>query len=402
MTTIPTRRPPRQRLRLCLAGILIVASLATTPVTGGAAQNELQAPDVTAQSVFAFNPATGEVILSQNAAARLPIGSVTKVATALVTLDHLEFSDQIVIASSDLVAPGFSSMGLQPGDSLTVEQLLTGLLVASGGDAAHALARTVGTELSGSDDPDVAVAAFVEAMNAKTGKFQLANTQFANPDGADSVDAWSSARDVAVLYAFLDANPHLAAIAGMTGYSFTSIGREQTSYSGVSTNQLVGQHGVLGAKTGSTQVAGGCLVLAFSAPGGEGKVILGILGSELAYDETWTATVDERWNDAVAVMEAIDAGWTSGASVAEEAAEPPQANTQASTTLGANSSLESHANGLGAGNTRLEPQPLALVTSAPDPTSGSDVEPLLVASVAGGVLTLAGVFSWSRIPPSRL
>ncbi|MBA2776978.1 MAG: hypothetical protein H0U31_09650, partial [Chloroflexia bacterium] len=107
MTTIPTRRPPRQRLRLCLAGILIVASLATTPVTGGAAQNELQAPDVTAQSVFAFNPATGEVILSHNAAARLPIGSVTKVATALVTLDHLEFSDQIVIASSDMVAPGF-------------------------------------------------------------------------------------------------------------------------------------------------------------------------------------------------------------------------------------------------------------------------------------------------------
>jgi len=270
---------------------------------GVAAQGALDVPAITAASVYAFDPATGEVILERNADERRPIGSITKIATALVAVEHLVLDDEIVVASSDMVPSGFSAMGLQPGDTLTVRQLLTGLLVASGGDAARALAREAGGRLSGSGDPATAVAAFVQAMNDKATELGLADTRFANPDGDDADEAWSTARDVAVLYAALHADPVLADLAALADYSFTSVGPETTPYTGLSTNQLIGQHGVVSAKTGSTEAAGGCLVLARTMPDGGGAVIVAILGAELAYDETWTPTIDERWNDAVTVME---------------------------------------------------------------------------------------------------
>lgn len=355
-----------------------IACLASLAGPGVAAQNPVDVPDVSAGSVFAFDPATGEVILERNAHERRPIGSVVKIATALVVVGQLDLDAEIVIVSSDMAPPSFSAMGLQPGDTLTVRQLLTGLLVASGGDAANALAREMGTRLSGSDDPLTAIAAFVEAMNAKANELGLAGTQFANPDGADADGSWSTAHDVALMYAELAANPTLAGLAALPDFAFTSVGPEQTPYAGLSTNQLVGQYGVLSAKTGSTEAAGGCLVLARSMPGGGGTEIVAILGADLAYDETWTPTVDARWNDAIAVMEAIDATWTPGQNlVADVPTEAPVL----------------------AGNRQAEPQPVELGETDWAPVAGP--EPLLVVTVASGVLAVAGVLAWSRVAPQR-
>lgn len=362
--------------------ILVAAWLALMVIPGVAAQGALEVPAITAASAFAFDPVTGEVILEWNADERRPIGSVTKVATALVAIEHLDLDDEIVIASSDMVPSGFSAMGLQPGDTLTVRQLLTGLLVASGGDAAQALAREAGGRLSGSDDPAAALAAFVTAMNEKAAALGLADTQFANPDGDDDDDAWSTAHDVALMYAALHADPALADLAALPDYAFTSVGPEATPYAAASTNQLIGQHGVLSAKTGSTEAAGGCVVLARTMPGGDGTEVVAILGAELAYDETWTPTVDERWNDAVAVMGAIDAGWTPGQNLAAPATEPPLAAVPAGDS------------------TRQEAQPRSEVTEDVAP-AGSRADPLLVVTITSGVLACAGVFAWSRVASPR-
>jgi D-alanyl-D-alanine carboxypeptidase len=348
-------------------GSLLVACIALASLVPVGAAKAVPVPDVTARSVYAFDPATGEVILEHNPDERLLIGSVTKVATALVVVDHLDMSEEIVIASTDMVAPGFSAMGLQPGDTLTVEQLLTGLLVASGGDAAQA---------------------FVDAMNAKAGELELADTQFANPDGEDAEDSWSTARDVAYLYAALEENSALAEMSAMTDYTFTSVGPEQTPYTSVSTNQLAGQYEVISAKTGSTEVAGGCVVLARAISGGSGTEIVAILGSNLVYDETWTPTVDDRWNDAMAVMEAIDANWTPGQNLVAEAAEV------------ATEPVADEDDPLAA-DTQPKPQQLDRVDTADESLSRSGAEPLLVMTVAGGVLALASVVAWSRVLPQR-
>jgi D-alanyl-D-alanine carboxypeptidase (penicillin-binding protein 5/6) len=348
---------------------------------GVSAQGTLDVPVLTAASVYAFDPATGEVIVEQNADERRPIGSVTKVVTALVVADHLAFDERITIAGTDMVEPGYSAMGLQPGDTLTVEQLLTGLLVVSGGDAAWALARTVGMDLSGSDDADAATAAFVEAMNDKAAELGVADSRFANPDGADDDDAYATAHDVARLYAALESNSTLAGIAAETEYAFTSVGPEATPYNGTTTNQLAGTHGVLSAKTGAEIDAGGCIVLSREAMGG-GTIIVAVLGSTLEYDETtWTPTVDERWNDAVAVMGAIDAGWTPGQNLAAPATEAPQAAAPALASTG---------------NGRAEAPPRAQLVDAV-PASGSRADPLLVVTITSGVLACAAVFGWSRV-----
>src|SRR5690606_19096693 len=115
------------------------------------------------------------------------------------------------------------------------------------GDAALALARTIGGDLSDSDDLATVHVAFVEEMNAKAAELGLEDTRFANPDGDDSAEAWSTARDVAYLYAAFENDPQLAEISALTEYAFTSVGPEETPYDGVSTNQLAGEHNVISA-----------------------------------------------------------------------------------------------------------------------------------------------------------
>jgi D-alanyl-D-alanine carboxypeptidase (penicillin-binding protein 5/6) len=375
----------RWRLGIGLALAALLVSLAMVPVAAGEA---VDVPDVTARSVYAFDPATGEVILEQDADERGPIGSVTKVMTALVVRDHAALDEEVTIVEDDLVEPGFSTMWLQPGDTLSVEQLLTGMLVVSGGDAAKALARHVGSDLAGTDNPGHAVAAFVEEMNAKASELQIGDTRFANPDGEDAEDAWSTARDVAIMYAFLQADPVLADISAQTDYAFSSV--EATPYAGSSTNQLAGTYGVTGAKTGSTINAGGCLVLSREAPGG-GSEVIAILGSELEYDETtWTLVVDERWTDARVVMDAIDSEWTPGQNLAAEPVE-----TAAPEVARENPGEVDTFPDAAAPETTLAQQP------DDDDPSGPSTAPLLAVTVASGVLAFAGVFAWSRIAPRR-
>lgn len=348
------------------------------------ALSTVDVPEVTAQSVFALDPDTGEIILEQAGETRMPIGSITKVMTALVVIEHADLDETVTITNDDLVGPGYSAMGLQPGDTLTVEQLLTGMLVVSGGDAAKALARHVGEGMATTDGSAEAVAAFVDAMNDKASELGLDDTQFANPDGEDSDEAWSTARDVATMFAALQENPTLAGMASEESYDFTSVGPEATPYTGQSTNQLAGEDGVTGAKTGSTVEAGGCVVLAREGASGVTEIVA-ILGSDLEYDENWVAIVDERWTDAQVVMEAIDSHWTPGQNLPT----PEPTSEPKPTVYPVNDAPDD-----------MPPQ-VTLDEQSENSTGGPTTAPILAATVATGVIALAGILAWSRIGAHR-
>lgn len=260
--------------------------------------------NVSAVAVHIWRPETDEVLIDRSADERMQVGSIVKVATAIVALAHADLDDAVGIDGTDLVDPAvYSNMALIAGDRLTVEHLLMGLLIASGGDAAEALARHVGSQLSGSDDPDVARAAFVDAMNAWASDLGLTDTSFANATGDDADGSYSTAHDVSVMAAALLESRVLTEMVGMGSYEFTSM--SGNLYTGINTNALLGQQGVFGVKTGSTGDAGGCVVLARTDAAGAIEIIT-ILGSDLAYNDLNQIVLDARWDDARLLIQTID------------------------------------------------------------------------------------------------
>jgi D-alanyl-D-alanine carboxypeptidase len=266
------------------------------------------APEITAESVFAIDTVTGEVLYAKNEDDERDIGSTVKILTALVAIDHADLTDEVVIEESDLVdTMVYSNMNLIAGDTLTVEQLLTGLLIPSGSDGARALARYVGGLIDpGSDDPEDV---FTNAMNQRAEELGLDHSHFSNADGNDSRDSYSSARDIALASAELLKDPLLADIVSQTEYSFTSVGPEAREYTGTTTNQLLleGFPGVSGVKTGSTERAGGCVIVAQTHPESGNTILVSVLGADLTYENGWIAT-DARWDDAKALLTWLDSG----------------------------------------------------------------------------------------------
>jgi D-alanyl-D-alanine carboxypeptidase (penicillin-binding protein 5/6) len=258
--------------------------------------------ELSAWAYYAFDLESGDRLLQASANREVPIASLVKIATALVVIRNADLDDEVTIEASDLVDPEVdSNMLLVEGDTLTVDQLLQGMLIPSGSDAANALARHVGLSLGASDGD--AIDAFVDEMNALASELGLEHTHFTNPTGADEDGNYSSAHDIAILAGELMRDDTLSAIVGQADYSFVSTGFGQT-YSGVTTNQLLGTDGVIGVKTGSTESAGGCVVFAREGAGGEMQIIA-LLGSDLAYDAN-IIVLDRRWDDARALFALLD------------------------------------------------------------------------------------------------
>ncbi len=164
--------------------LLAVAAALVLAVVGAAAP-----PPVEADAYVVQNVATGEVLATRDERKRVPIASITKLMTALVTLERAS-PDGLVTVSKRAAAVGESSIYLRAGERLTVADLLRAALIQSANDAATALAVHVG---GGS------VPRFVGLMNARARELGLTDTHFANPDGLDAPGHVSSARDVTKL-----------------------------------------------------------------------------------------------------------------------------------------------------------------------------------------------------------
>lgn len=185
---------------------------------------------------------SGRVLYESNADEKMLIASTTKIMTAIVALECCDLDDAVQITQSHMVEG--SSMYLKPGETVTMETLLYGLLLCSGNDAALAVADHCGP----------GVDAFVEKMNRKAAELGLMNTSFANPNGLDADDHYSTARDMAHLAAYAMQNETFARIVSTK--SITIDGRTMVNH-----NKLLSNYeGCIGLKTGYTKAAGRTLV----------------------------------------------------------------------------------------------------------------------------------------------
>lgn len=190
---------------------------------------------------------TGTVLIAKNANKRVAIASITKLMTAVVVIENHKL-DEVVIVPEFRLSPLQTDMGLKKGDKLTVGELLHGLLIPSGADAAITLA----THHSGS------VEKFVEEMNLRAVEFGLKNTNFKNVIGEDQNGAYSTASDLIALGRIALTNPTVRAIVAKRAY--TAKGTNGKTYKLLTTNQILDGKFIIGIKTGFTFGAGQCLL----------------------------------------------------------------------------------------------------------------------------------------------
>ena len=202
---------------------------------------------VRASNAIVIETATGEVACERAADARRPVGSTVKLMTALLTLERADLSDTFR-ASDYRPAPVESQIGLLPGERMKVRDLLRGLLAYSGNDAAMALAEGV----AGSER------AFVRLMNRRARELGLSNTRYRNPIGLDEPGAYSSARDLVTLAAFLRTKPFFRRTVNRAEVNLTS-GDHPRRFE--NRNDLIPRAPwINGVKTGHTMGAGYVLV----------------------------------------------------------------------------------------------------------------------------------------------
>jgi serine-type D-Ala-D-Ala carboxypeptidase (penicillin-binding protein 5/6) len=198
-------------------------------------------PQVTGRSYVVENGVTGEVLLAHDARERVPIASITKLMTVLLTLEHTQPNETVVVNPA-AAAVGESSADLQPGERLTVRELLEAALIQSANDAADALAYYVG---HGNESR------FVAMMNARARQLGLRDTHFVRPDGLDAPGHVSSARDVTLLARILMHRPLVRQIVRQRGATISG-GRSLHTWNDL----LYSYPGIYGVKTGHTSEAG--------------------------------------------------------------------------------------------------------------------------------------------------
>ncbi|MCE5195602.1 MAG: D-alanyl-D-alanine carboxypeptidase [Negativicutes bacterium] len=232
-------------------------------------QTALAATPYTAdcKAAILMDQESGQILLEQNANEQLAPASITKVMTMYVAMEALMNSKialtDVVTVSKEAWEIGESSMFLNVGDKVTVEQLLQGLCVVSGNDAAICLAEHIGGSLSG----------FVAMMNAQAKELGMTHSHFANPHGLDAKDHYMSAADIAALCSQLYKN-HPQAVKYFSQSELTYGDITQANR-----NPMLGKYpGVDGIKTGFTDNAG--YSIAVSSLRNDWRLIAVIMGAE--------------------------------------------------------------------------------------------------------------------------
>jgi D-alanyl-D-alanine carboxypeptidase (penicillin-binding protein 5/6) len=231
---------------------------------------------VAAQAYVIVDSKTGYILEAQEARKKLQVGSLTKIATASVVLDWAEkksgdLNQVVTIPQQAFVGSMENNIGFQPGDSITLRDLLYAALVQSDNIAAYTLANHVGTQLgsllAGEASSKLTPAdAFVTQMNALAKQLKMERTRFVNPHGIDRdvrPMPFSTAEDMARLTRYAMNKPSFRFYVSQRErqISFDRAGR-RLNYMLRNTNELLGKNGIEGVKTGRTSRAGDCLILA--------------------------------------------------------------------------------------------------------------------------------------------
>jgi serine-type D-Ala-D-Ala carboxypeptidase (penicillin-binding protein 5/6) len=272
--------PRPVRIHLPTQSLLPAPTATAVPLTAGVRPaptiRPIPVPAIDAHEVAIINLDTGRFLWQSNAHAAWAPASLTKIFTAMVAVDFMGMNATVTVPASIHQLPADSTfMGLTPGERLSVRELLYGVFLSSGNDAAETLASAVTSR-----------SAFIADMNAKAARLGLRTSHFTNPTGLSEAGLYSSAYDLALAARYLES--HYAGLAGIAATPAMTIPATAThkAYTLVNINKLLRTYpGTYGLKTGWTEAALGCLITA-SSRGGH-RLLAVLLGAPngTAYDE---------------------------------------------------------------------------------------------------------------------
>jgi D-alanyl-D-alanine carboxypeptidase (penicillin-binding protein 5/6) len=236
--------------------------------------------DLTARAAVLMDAVTGRILYQKDSDLRLPPASTTKVMTAILTLESgRKLTDMLTVSKTATRVPA-TKLYLRPGQTLTIEDLLYGIMLSSANDASMVLAEGIGGS----------VEHFAELMTKRAHELGAANSHFANPHGLTAADHFSSARDLAVLFRYAMKNPTFREIVQtkISSVSSKTTVKSKTVARRISVrnhNRLLWNFdGAIGGKTGYTNAAQKCFVGAVARNGY--TLIVSILGARDQWGDT--------------------------------------------------------------------------------------------------------------------
>lgn len=236
-------------------------------------------PSINSRAAIVYDRISGSILFEKNKNEKRKMASTTKIMTAIIVLENANLDD-IVTVSSKAAGTGGSRLGLHTNDKISVRDLLYGLMLCSGNDAAVALAQHIGGDLSG----------FASLMNNKCAFLGLTSTHFVTPHGLDNDEHYTTAYELAVITNYALKNETFCKYVATKNYTVSINGHSKNLSN---TNELLGNlDGVYGVKTGFTNGANRCLVT--SVKRGNMDLICIVLGAD---------TKKHRTQDSVKLIE---------------------------------------------------------------------------------------------------
>lgn len=240
----------RKEIRIILLSLITILLLNV-----GAYAEDVQI-DISASSAVLLVSGSNEVLFEKSAYEKRPMASTTKIMSSIIAIESGRLDEEITV-TQEMTAVEGTSMGLLPNDRVSVSELVYGMLLSSGNDAANATAITI----AGSTD------AFVSMMNDKAKQIGMFSTHFATPSGLDADDHYSTAYDMALLGSYAIENEQFLEIcsssSAVVDYGNPPYKRRLTNH-----NKLLKIYdGAIGIKTGFTKKSGRCLVSAAERDG---------------------------------------------------------------------------------------------------------------------------------------
>lgn len=235
---------------------------------------------ITSEAGALFDVNNRQTLYSKDAFETMYPASITKVMTALIAIKYGNLEDTVTVTEDAVInEPGATLCGIKPGDKLTLEQLLYGLMLPSGNDAAAAIAIHM----------DGSIEAFADQMNEEARKLGAVDSHFVNPHGLHSENHYTTAYDLYLIFNEAFKYPVFREIIETKSYTanYTSAAGDSVSKTWKCSNQFItGERDtpqgvtVLGGKTGTTKAAGYCLIIASKDDATDGNYISVVLKSD--------------------------------------------------------------------------------------------------------------------------
>jgi len=229
-----------------------------------------ETPEILSRNAVVYERNSKQVLYGKNENQKVPMASTTKIMTAIVLVEELEkkgisFDMEVIVEKQAAIIQG-SRLGLSTGDKITYNDLLYGLMICSGNDAAVQIAISIGGSVEG----------FAELMNKKAKELGLMSTNFVTPHGLDKDNHYTTAYELAVIADYALNKEKIRKVVSTLNCNVTIDGKIKNI---TNTNELLGYiEGVNGVKTGFTNKAGRCLVTSVNRNGFE--IITVVLGAD--------------------------------------------------------------------------------------------------------------------------